>query len=111
MEKVAPHVLWSPAAMEDLDRVKLPFSFCAFEPFCCRERFISWGVNISRAPPLAAVIDGVFWDDFFFSLMVNERMQVYAELRSKERPYSCYEGQQEKAEITELWGGGRELWS
>lgn len=23
---------------------------------------------------------------FFFSLMVNERMQVYAELRSKERP-------------------------
>jgi len=48
---------------------------------------------------------------FFFSLMVNERMQVYAELRSKERPYSCYEGQQEKAEITELWGGGRELWS
>lgn len=101
--KVAPHVLLSPAATEDLDRVKLLFCFCTLKAFCCRERFISWA-GILPGPPLAAVItSGLGWDAFFFSPTVKTpvpvRIQVYTELHTEERQHSCWRGQQEEAGI------------
>lgn len=62
--EVAAHVLLSPAATEDLHRVKLLFCFCTLEAFFCRERF-SWA-NILHGLPLATVITcRVCWDAFF----------------------------------------------
>lgn len=101
--KVAPHVLLSPAAMEDLSRVKWLFLFCSktLEAFWCKERFISWA-NILHGPPLPAVTtSGLCWDVFVFSppvkTLVPVRIQVFIERHTEERQHSCWRVQQNEA--------------